>query len=271
MPVYHTTTGRVEMLEWGDGPELLVLLHAAAAGPQSLSALATMLLVPGRRVIAPALHGYGATAMPEATDRVAANLAVLRDCLAIHPAERRVLFGHSMGGLIGLRGALDDLPLDAVALYEPIVTACLRANVPDEVALRDWDRQVVAEVDRCLADGRPEAGIAGFIDAWNEMPWSSLPSSVRVRLVATAGALAADMHAVSYHHVPVDRLTRLQTPVLLLQGALSPPITHAITARLASLLPHARRHIIDGCSHMGPAVMPAAIHAAITASHPALA
>jgi len=259
------------MLEWGDGPELFVLLHAAAAGPQSLSALATLLLRPGRRVIAPALHGYGATAMPEAADRVAANLAVLRACLAINAADRRIVFGHSMGGLVGLRSALDGLSLDAVALYEPIVTACLRADVSDEAALRDWDRQVVAGVERGLANRDPESGIAGFIDAWNEIPWGSLPSSVRSRLIATAGSLAADMHAVSYHDLPADRLARLQIPVLLLQGALSPPITHAITARLASLLPNARRHIIDGCAHMGPAVMPAAVHAAITASHPALA
>jgi pimeloyl-ACP methyl ester carboxylesterase len=263
MPVYHTEAGTVEVLEWGDGPELTVLLHAAAAGPQSLSALAAMLLRPGRRVIAPALQHYGATVMYNDVDRVQAHINVLRTCIETHVAERCVVFGHSMGGLVGLLGAVDGLALDALVLYEPIVTACLRADLVDEAALRDWDRSIVAEVERSIATGNPEAGIAGFIDAWNEVPWSELPSSVRARLVASAGQLATDMRAVSYRSMPVDRLGTLQTPVLLLQGALSPAITHAMTARLAAVLPQARRVTIEGCLHMGPVQMPAAVFQSI--------
>src|ERR1700749_3894741 len=101
MPVYHTARGDVEMLEWGDGEELLVLLHAAAAGPQSLAALAALLARPGLRIVAPALNRYGATVMRE-EDRVQAHVDVLRATLEVCPAERRTLFGHSMGGLVGL-------------------------------------------------------------------------------------------------------------------------------------------------------------------------
>jgi pimeloyl-ACP methyl ester carboxylesterase len=256
MPVYHNAAGTVEMLEWGEGPELFVLLHAAAAGPHSLSALAALLVRQGRRVIAPALHCYGATVMHDATDRVQANIAVLRACLDIHAAERRVVFGHSMGGLVGLLGAAGALPLDALVLYEPIVTACLGA---DEVALRNWDRAIVAEVERSIAAGDPESGIAAFITAWNETPWSGLPSAVRTRLVASATQLAADMRSVSYCASPLDRLRRLQTPVVLLQGALSPPITHAMSARLRTLLPRAQLRRIEGCGHMGPVLSPAVV------------
>src|ERR1700742_225288 len=99
MPVYNTPLGAVEMLEWGDGPELLVMLHAAAAGPQSLAALAALLARPGLRIVAPALNRYGATVM-RAEDRVQAHVDVLRATLGLHPAARRTLFGHSMGGLI---------------------------------------------------------------------------------------------------------------------------------------------------------------------------
>src|SRR5690348_14079740 len=134
MPVYHTAAGTVEMLEWGEGPELFVMLHAAAAGPQSLSALAALLQRPGRRVVAPALNRYGATAMRDETDRARAHLDVLRATVDLHAAGRRVLFGHSMGGLIGLLGALDGIPFDAMTLYEPIVTACLRQDVAEEAA-----------------------------------------------------------------------------------------------------------------------------------------
>jgi pimeloyl-ACP methyl ester carboxylesterase len=260
MPVYHTAAGTVEMLEWGEGPELFVLLHAAAAGPHSLSALAALLVRQGPRVIAPALHRYGATLRHDATDRMQTNVAVLRACLDIHAAERRVVFGHSMGGLVGLLGALGGLPLDALVLYEPIVTACLGE---DAAALRDWDRAIVAEVEQSITAGDPQAGVAAFITAWNETPWSGLPSAARARLVAAAEQLAADMHAVSYCALPTDDLRHLQTPVLLLQGALSPPITHAMSARLYALLPHAQLHRVEGCGHMGPVLSPEAIVSAL--------
>jgi pimeloyl-ACP methyl ester carboxylesterase len=248
MPVYHTAAGTIETLEWGQGPDLFVLLHAAAAGPHSLSALAGLLLRPGRRVIVPALNRYCATLLRDETDRVRAHLDVLRACLDIHPAERCVLFGHSMGGLVGVLGALDDLAFDAMILYEPIVTACLRDSMPEEVALRDWDRAITTEGD-----------IAAFVSAWNETPWDRLPGTVRARLAAAAATLIADIRAVSYQALPIDRLRDVTMPVLLLQGARSPEITHAMTARLAALLPQAKRIVVEGCGHMGPVRMPAAV------------
>jgi pimeloyl-ACP methyl ester carboxylesterase len=179
MPIYHTAAGLVEALEWGDGPELFVLLHAAATESHSLSSLATLLLRPDRRVIAPALDRYGATTTREGSDRVQAHVDVLRACTEIHPAERRVLFGHSMGGLIGLLGAIGGLVFDAMVLYEPIVTAWLRTDLPRDVALWDWDRMIAAEVVRGVSTGDPAGGIAASVTAWNEVPWSDLPSAVR--------------------------------------------------------------------------------------------
>ena len=36
--------------------------------------------------------------------------------------------------------------------------------MPEEVALRDWDRAITTEGD-----------IAAFVSAWNETPWEQLP------------------------------------------------------------------------------------------------
>jgi len=248
MPVYHTAAGTVEMLEWGEGPELYVLLHAAAASPQSLSALATLLARPGRRVVAPALNRYGATVMRDESDRLRAHLDVLGACLDVHVAERRTLFGHSMGGLIGLLAAMEGVAFDAMALYEPIVTACLRDDVAEEAELLNWDRAIVAKAD-----------IAAFVTAWNATPWEALPANARTRLADAAPALIADMRAVSCRSLPIDRLSEVRMPVLMLQGALSPAITHVMTARLAALLPSARRVIVKQCGHLGPMQMPVAV------------
>jgi pimeloyl-ACP methyl ester carboxylesterase len=215
-----------------------------------------MLLRPGRRVIAPALNGYGATVMREDEDRLRAHLDVLRTCLGTQTAERRMLFGHSMGGLVGLLAAREGVAFDAMVLYEPIVTACLRDDVPEQRALRDWDRAIVAKMD-----------IGAFVTAWNETPWDALPANVRARLNAAAPTLNADMRAVSYHPLPLDELRSVRLPVLLLQGAQSPAITHAMTANLARLLPNTRRVMVDGCGHMGPVQLPAAV-ARATSSPP---
>jgi pimeloyl-ACP methyl ester carboxylesterase len=233
MPVYHTARGDVEMLEWGDGPELLVMLHAAAAGPQSLGPLAALLMRPGLRIVAPALNRYGATRMLDEADRVQAHVDVLRAVLELCPAERRTLFGHSMGGLIGL---LEAESFDTVVLYEPIVTACV-----NDQRLLQWDRAIVATGD-----------VATFVSAWNGASWESLPPSVQTRLAAMAPMLTADMHAVSHYAPDMERFARLRVPVLLLQGEISPPITHAMTARLAELLPRSQRIVVQDCGHMGP-------------------
>jgi pimeloyl-ACP methyl ester carboxylesterase len=243
MPVYHTTRGDVEMLEWGDGPEMLVMLHAAAAGPQSLAALAALLARPGLRIVAPALNRYGGTVMRDEADRVGAHVDVLRATLEVCRAERRTLFGHSMGGLIGL---LEAASFDAAVLYEPIVTACVR-----DQRLIDWDRAIVASGD-----------IPTFVSAWNGTPWQGLPQNVRDRLTAMGPMLIADMHAVSHYAFDLERLGMLAIPVLLLQGETSPPITHAMTGRLAELLPQATRVVVPACGHMGPVQAPDVIASA---------
>ncbi len=106
MPVYHSPAGPVETLEWGAGQELWLLRPAAAAGPNSLSGLAAALAAPGRRIVAPALHSYAQTRIEAAGDRIDRHVAVTRACLDILPAARRVVFGHSMGCLVGVLTAV---------------------------------------------------------------------------------------------------------------------------------------------------------------------
>lgn len=257
MPVYHTPAGPVEMLEWGDGPTLVLLLHASAAGPGSLSGLARALAEPDRRIVAPALHGYGATDVTADGDRLDAHVAVARACLDRFAASRRVVIGHSMGGMVAL---LAEPAVDAMVLYEPITLACLDPDDPEDAAARAWDREIVAALTQAVADGDAEPGIARFVAAWNEMSWPALPDSVRARLLAAAPGLAAEIRAGADRAL---RLDRIAAPVTVLQGAMSPAITHRMTARLAAALPRATRTVLEGCGHMGPVQRADAIAAVI--------
>lgn len=260
MPVYPTASGPVEVLEWGEGPTLVLLLHAAAARPGSLSGLAKALMRPGRRIVAPALHGYGRTLVEGADDPMVAHVTVVRVVLERYPAERRIVVGHSMGGLVTL---LATPPADALVVYEPIVLGLLRDDDPADQAARAWDRAIVTELERHLAAGDPEAGIRVFVEAWNEVTWEALPASVRARLIAAAPAMAREIRAGSSRPIA---LGRIEAPLLILQGSASPAITARMTARLHGAVPGSRRVVLDGCGHMGPVQASVAVAAAIEAA-----
>jgi pimeloyl-ACP methyl ester carboxylesterase len=60
------------------------------------------------------------------------------------------------------------------------------------------------------------------------------------------------------------RLERVAIPVLLLEGADSPPIIHEVNDALARRLADARVVSIPGASHMGPVTHAAEVAAAMT-------
>jgi len=266
VPSYRTDTGQIEVLEWGDGPELWVLLHAAATGPRGFTGLAEALARPHRRIVAPALQRYGATSVVEDGGRLAAHMAVAAWCLARYPAGRRVLFGHSMGGLIALMLAGADEPagaaVDSLVLYEPIALACLDPDDPVDRAEREWDRRLIADFARRMAEGNPEAGIAGFINAWNETAWDSLPASGRARLIQAAADILTDIQDDGAGRLAPERIA---AGTLTLWGAESPPIMTRIRDRLRTRLRRETSVVLDGAGHMAPLLAPVAVAAAIEA------
>lgn len=256
MPLHETPAGPVETLEWGEGPEVMLLLHAAASSPHALAGLAERLAVSGRRVIAPMLNGYGRTAMRSGGGPVAAHLAVAAECLDLYPAERRTLFGHSMGGLIALETAMRAELLEGVILYEPIVVGALDLSDPEDRAARDRDRAVVEMLETALGKDDAEAGVAHFVEAWNEAAWDEIPAAARARLVAAAPVLAAETRAVNGH--PLDRkaVAAIPVPVTVLHGSASPDLSGRMARRLSALLPRGRIETLRGLGHMGPVLDP---------------
>lgn len=269
MTVHETAIGRIELLRTGSGANTAILLHAAASGPRALFKLGAALSGESSdwQAIMPALNGYGGSALPEAKadDPFAAHLRVAK--WAFEEARRegtggkRMLIGHSMGGLVALLAALDGVPADALVLYEPIVLDCLDMNDPVDSAARAWDAERVDKLRDGVVGGDPEAGVKAFIEAFNEVSWSDLPATLRADLVSKAAVLAAETRAAPLVELDRSKLAALSIPVLILQGERSPPVTHRMTLRLAEAIPYAVRRILPGVGHMGPALSPAAIAA----------
>ncbi len=216
-----------------------------------------------RWLIALALAGYGATPLPGTdVDLTARNRRIAAAVLTRTKAVRRVVVGHSMGGLIALAVALDHPP-DALVLYEPILHGVLDPAVPAEAAALAWDRKAIAGLAGGIAAGTPEAGVAGFVEAWNETPWRRLPAAARTQLVVAARTLDREAATLPGHAPSLAALARLATPALLLRGATSPDFSLLGAAHAARALPAG--HLIDlpACGHIAPVTAAETVAAAI--------
>lgn len=265
MPLHETDIGHIETREWGDGPELIVLLHAAASSPHALARFAESLARPGRRVIAPMHNRYGQTDYPASDNPIDCHIAVAAACLDLYLADRQIVIGHSMGGLVALLLCLRESRPDALVLYEPIVPDILDRNDPDDMAARDWDRGLVFDIAAKLEAGDPEPGIAAFVEGWNEMTWQAIPEAARQKLIDAAPVFAAETCAVQDYTIDRQALAAMSTPPLILYGSKSPELIHRMTKRLADHIPQSRRVALDGLRHMGPVTKPDLVAAAIEA------
>ncbi len=196
MPVHTTAFGAIETVELGDGDETVVLVHGSASAPRALVPLGERLAAKGRRIILPALSGYGATLIDPKFDLITANAEIIRFALT-QARGRRILIGHSMGGLIAMKAVAGGAAADVMIACEPVAFGVLAGSTGAEAEAAAWDAGVAATLLENLAAGEPEAGVRGFVEAWNEMPWAYLPPSAREALVAAADVIGRDVAAVS--------------------------------------------------------------------------
>ena len=244
------------------------MVHASGAGPHAFDRLVQLLMTEQRRFVAAARIGYGSTLIEVEGDLVARNVAAIDAVIADANADDTVLFGHSMGGLIGLPSAIgsvdrDARKLKALILYDPILVTLLRPDVDAERVALEWDRAIIAKFQAEVAAGRPEAGVQAFIEAWNGQPWHKLPETVRKQFIGLAETLVAETAATSYYPLEEELLRAINLPTLILVGERSPPLIHLTAARAAELIPTGEVELIADVDHMGPVNNPTRIAPAI--------
>ena len=253
--------GVVDVVETGSGDDVIILVHGAASSPHALGRLAGRLAADGWRVLVPALDGYGTTRMHGPGDPVARNTAMLLGVRAGITARRVAVIGHSMGGLVALAALRAGMAAAAAMVWEPVAFGALDVTDPAQRDARDWDRAVVASMAAHMAYGDAEAGVAAFIEAWNDQAWADIPPAVRAGLVAIGPRLAADVVAVSRDVTPAASYAAITIPILVLCGSRSPPAAQMICQRLAAVLPAATLVALEGLGHMAPVMQPGAVHA----------
>jgi pimeloyl-ACP methyl ester carboxylesterase len=246
--------------QWDHGPRQALALHCSLAHAGAWSGLAAAL--PGVCLTAPDLPGHGRSADWDPETDLHATATRIAEVLTERIGAPLDLIGHSFGATVALRLALERPDLvRTLTLAEPVLFVIARGTPAFEVFVGGY-----ADMER-MAEG-PRDAAAAFHGAWGVGAFDRLPESQQRYMIERMPLVRAQddvlLHDAAGLTVP-GRLERLRRPVLLVEGAQSPPVVAAIHDVLAARLPNARRLVVPGAGHMVPITHPGIVAAGIAA------
>ena len=177
------------------------------------------------------------------------------------------LFGHSFGGTVALRIAMERPDLvRSLTLVEPVIFAAARSAGHPAYAPFRAQHLAFAEV---LAKGDRERAAAMFHAAWGtgeslaDLPERSRSYIIdRIHLIVAQNPVLLDDAAGLLTY---QGLESIGVPVLLIEGADSPPIIDAVHTELARRICQSSRLSVPGAGHMVPITHAEAIAAPVQA------
>jgi len=233
-----------------DATRLVILLHCSASSGGQWQPLVRAM---GDRftVLAPDLDAPegAALAANDPLPRLGDDVARLRALADRHGAAFH-LVGHSYGGAVALRAALD-MPerIASLTLIEPVAFHLLRPFAPLWLEVRALAQALAEAVRR----GAPADGMALFVDYWNGPgTWASLAETDRGHLAACAGRTVHDFAALFAESADLRDYGRLAMPTLLLCGESTTAPCRKLVDQLSVVLKRLRRETVAGAGHMAP-------------------
>jgi pimeloyl-ACP methyl ester carboxylesterase len=196
-----------------------------------------------------------------------ADLGALIESLGPAPVH---VVGSSYGAMTALTCALEPPALvRSLVLGEPPLLPWL-AQRPDGAALLEaFGATAFGPAGQAFARGEAEAGIRLFLDGvLGAGAFDRLPPEARAAMLDNAAAMRAETITPPEQYFPAlstEEVGRLQTPTLLVQGAVSPPMFGLISDELVRVLPHAERATIPAASHSMHGQNPAAYNEVVLA------
>ena len=251
-------------LHWqqmGNGPATMVAVHCSLAHGRVWSGLADA-LAGAARIDACDLPGHGRS--PDWDAAMGEYQGVAAAAVTAHIAgmpEPVHLIGHSFGGTVALRVAVDDPSrIASLTLIEPVLfAAAFQANPASRAA---FDTVFAGFTDAYQRGDLTEATRA-FTTLWGGgPPWEDLPDVQRKALISRIHLIPAQnpgiMHDVGGILAP-GRLEGLECPVRLIEGANSPVVISQIQQALLARRPAAVRTVIPDAGHMVPLTHPSEV------------
>ncbi len=245
---------------FGDGPRKVLALHCSLAHGGVWGGLD----LPGCTVVAPDMLGHGGLALWDGLGDYHSDCTRAVLALARNEGPMDVI-GHSSGGTLALRMALEVPELvRSLVLIEPVLFAAARAAGDASFGAH---ADAFTPFDAALARGDVVGATAFFHSYWGGAGFASLPVALRGYMQARINLIPAQMDVMvddAAGLLAYMRLESLGVPVLLLEGAASPPVIGAIQRELARRLPQASRVVVDGAAHMLPMTHSPRVSAAIS-------
>jgi pimeloyl-ACP methyl ester carboxylesterase len=255
----HTTLAYTDE---GAGPPV-ILVHGSASSRGQWRA-AVLDLAPRFRVLAPDLHGYGATRLPPAPESLTFDDEVeFIDALADLAGEDVHLVGHSYGGAICLRAAsLRPERVASLVVIEPTAFHLLHL-LGEQAAWREIE-SVAARHIALAGTGDLAACADHFLGYWIGLDaWRAMPPDVRERITQTMPKIAQEWRMVFAQTDLYESVAAAGIPTLLVRGTATTLAARSVVELLRDRLPHAWLVEIEGAGHMSPVTHPAAVNAAI--------
>jgi len=234
--------------------QTVIALHCSGASGRQWQRLGER-LYPYCQLITPDLIGYGsnAPADPDTTislsDEAAAPIGIIdRSVAPVH------LVGHSYGGAVALRVALDrPNQIASLTLYEPSAFRLLR-DFGSAGAAAHRDITDLAGTTRASVNaGREIEAMRNFYDYWQGAGgWEKLSPETRSALATRATKVPLDFDALLGDGMQLRHLSRLNIPTLVLVGQHAPQPSRLVAERIAHSIPKGRLIEIADAGHMGP-------------------
>ncbi|MHB1475424.1 MAG: alpha/beta fold hydrolase [Dermatophilaceae bacterium] len=242
-------------LDSGDGPAVL-FIHGLTSSSRSWAHLVDT-LDSDHRIVAPDLHGHGASAKPMGDYSLGAHAATMRDLLDRLGIDRVTLVGHSLGGGIAMQFCylfperVERLVLVASGGFGRSVSPLLRsATLPGAewvlpLIASSWVRGRAEAMGGSLArlGWKPSRDVT---EAWRGFT-SLADAECRRAFLATARSVVdPGGQTVSVHdHLPLA----VEIPTLVVWGTRDRmiPAWHATTAHQA--IPGSRVELFEGAGH----------------------
>jgi pimeloyl-ACP methyl ester carboxylesterase len=222
----------------GGGPPLVIVLGAFC--DRSTSKPLATLLAASYTVYEYDRRGRGdsGNGVPCSIEREVEDLAAVIAAAGQPP----FVYGHSSGGILALEAAARGVEIRGLAVYEPPYTG---DHDPGPGFGQHLDQLVIAGC-------RDQAA-----EQWLAM--TGTPPRVIESIKRSAGwahrqalahTLSQDLRLANGGQVPIERLKRIDAPVLAMAGGASPPWAASTIATLAIPLPHSSELIVEGQQHI---------------------
>lgn len=241
----------------GQGATAVFLLHGVGGGQQVWLANTPALAAAGYRTVAWDMPGYGASAAvsPCSTASLAAALENLIDHIG---AERNVLLGHSMGGMVAQ---------EAMALFPSKIHGLILSGTSAAFGRAEgaWQQQFLHSRFAPLDAGMGMAQLA------LQLVPTMVGPDCEPRACAEAAAVMARVPEASYRAAlsaivsfkRQDNLAQIRVPCLCLAGEHDRTAAPAVMQKMAQQIAGSTYLCLAGVGHLANMEQPAAFNAAV--------